>query len=445
MGRKGKQQVIPRYQMPEMTEVFSDVARFQNWLEVELLVVEAWGELGVVPAEHAAAVRSRAPRIDKAFVEEVLLREEVTNHDVAAFVDVVQSKVGFPEGAWVHYGLTSSDVVDTAFAMMVCSGLDLVIAAAQKLCLVLRDQAVRFRDTVMVGRTHGIHAEPTTFGVKVALWSLQVERDIERLKRARSTMSVGKLSGAVGTYSNIDPKVEEMVLGRLGLRPVPATQVLARDRHAEAMYSLVSLASSIESFATEVRHLQRTEVGEAEEAFRKGQKGSSAMPHKRNPILSERLTGMARVMRGYLQPALEDIALWHERDISHSSVERIVFPDAFSLIYYMCRKATSLLGELVVYPEQMEKNLGASYGLVYSQPVLLGLIEAGYSRDDAYRMTQRNAMRAWQEGRSFKDLLDEDPEVKLSLDELDRLMDPERALKNIFRIFEALDGIEDRI
>ena len=437
--------LIPRYQLKEMAEVFSDIERFSIWLEIEILVDEAWAELGVIPKEEAQTIRKRAPKVDNFFVEEVIEREEVTNHDVAAFVDVTQERIGFPEGAWIHYGLTSSDVVDTALSKMITNALSLVEGAAKELCLVIRDKAVAHRDTEMVGRTHGIHAEPTTFGAKLALWALQVERDINRVKRAKEAMSVGKLSGAVGTYSNIDPKVEKIVLAKLGLSPAPATQVLARDRHAEAIYSIVSLASSIETFATEIRHLQRSEVREAEEAFRPGQKGSSAMPHKRNPILSERLCGMARVMRGYLIPAFENIALWHERDISHSSAERMVFPDAFSLVYYMTKKATSLIRDLVVYPDNMVENLKRSFGLVYSQPVLLALVDSGYSRDEAYRITQRNAMAAWESKSDFKELLLLDPEMKLRREELDEVMEPKRALKNVGSVFLELDGIEERI
>ena len=337
--------MIPRYSLPEIAGLFTDDARFGAWLEVEVLAVEAWAQLGVVPADAARAVRDRA-RVDVAAVHE---REKVTDHDVAAFVDVVQASVGQPAGAWVHYGLTSSDVVDTALALQMTRALDRILLAAEQLESAIAARAREFRDSPMVGRTHGIHAEPTTFGMKLALWAMQVRRDRERLQRARATIAVGKLSGAVGTYSNIDPAVERFVCDRLGLTPVPATQVLPRDRHAEVLYACASIGASIEAFALEIRHLQRTEVREVEEAFREGeQKGSSAMPHKRNPVKSEQLCGLARVLRGNLQAALEDVALWHERDISHSSVERIIVPDSLMLAYYVIVQFTKVVSGLRV-------------------------------------------------------------------------------------------------
>jgi adenylosuccinate lyase len=432
--------VIPRYSLPEISALFTDEARFGAWLEVEVLAVEAWARLGVIPQGDARAVRERAG-FDVAEIHE---REKITDHDVAAFVDVVQERVGTPEGAWVHYGLTSSDVVDTALALQMTRAVDLLASAAAQLENAIAKRAREFRDTPMVGRTHGIHAEPTTFGAKLALWAMQVRRDRERLVRARETIAVGKLSGAVGTYSNVDPAVERYVCEQLGLQPVPATQVLPRDRHAEVMYTCASIGATIESFALEIRHLQRTEVREAEEPFREGeQKGSSAMPHKRNPIKSEQLTGLARVLRGNLQAALEDVALWHERDISHSSVERIIVPDSLELAYYVLVTFRRVIEGLRVYPERMLRNLEASFGLVFSQPVLLALIEAGRTRDDAYRMVQRSAMRAWQEERSFRDLLAADPEVTATLDaaRLDACFDLKRALANINRVFDALDDM----
>lgn len=436
--------MISRYETPEMRAIFSDAHRFSVWLELEILVVEAYVERGLVPKAHAESARSRMPVIDQSFIDEVDRREAITNHDVAAFVDVVQERIGQPEGGWIHYGLTSSDIVDTGLSLLMVEALDTVIAELREAIGVVAARAVEHRHTVMVGRTHGIHAEPTTFGAKIALWALQLERDLGRLRRARETMAVGKLSGAVGTYSNIDPQVEAAVLDRVGLRPTPATQVVARDRHAEVMYALASLGSSIESFATEIRHLQRTEVREVEESFGSGQKGSSAMPHKRNPILSERLSGMARVLRGYLGASLEDVALWHERDISHSSVERIVVPDAFHLAHYVTRRFKGLLGSLVIYPDRMNENLWSSYGLVFSQPVLLSLVRSGLSRDEAYRIVQRNAMKAWQERRSFRELLNDDPEVDLDDEAIAQVMDPESSLRNVDQVFRALDGIEER-
>ena len=432
--------MIPRYSLPEISALFADEARFGAWLEIEVLAVEAWARLGVVPDVDARAIRERAG-FDVAAINE---REKITDHDVAAFVDVVQERVGPPAAAWIHYGLTSSDVVDTALALQMTRAVDLLSDAAAQLENAIAKRAREFRDTPMVGRTHGIHAEPTTFGAKLALWAMQVRRDRERLVRARATIAVGKLSGAVGTYSNVDPAVERYVCEHLGLQPVPATQVLPRDRHAEVMYTCASIGATVESFALEIRHLQRTEVREAEEGFREGeQKGSSAMPHKRNPIKSEQMCGLARVLRANLQAAFEDVALWHERDISHSSVERIIVPDSLTLAYYVLVKFRQVVEELRVYPERMLRNLDASFGLVFSQPVLLALVEAGRTRDDAYRIVQRNAMRAWQEERSFRELLGTDPEVAATLDaaRLDACFDLKRSLANINRVFDALDDM----
>ena len=339
--------MIPRYSMPEMAALFSDEARFGLWLEVELLAVEAWAKLGVIPLEDAAACRQRAPEVDAAFVEQVAERERITDHDVAAFVDVVQQAVGQPEGSWIHHGLTSSDIVDTALSATLVKAADLLGEALDGLVAALRRRALEHASTPTVGRTHGMHAEPTTFGAKLALACLQADRDRERLRQARRRIAVGKLSGAVGNYSNIDPEVEAHVCAALGLEPVPATQVIARDRHAEYLYACAAIGTTIESLATEIRHLQRTEVGEVEEPFAAGQKGSSAMPHKRNPITAERLCGLARVLRGYLMAGLEDVALWHERDISHSSVERIVLPDASLATYYAIRRMTRLIDGLL--------------------------------------------------------------------------------------------------
>ena len=441
--------MIPRYSLPEMTAVFSEEARLRIWLDIELLAVEAWSELGVVPIAHAAACRARAPEIDAAFVRRVAEREAVTDHDVAAFVDVVQESIGEPEGSWVHYGLTSSDVVDTALSATLVRAADLLLVAVGNLVSVTKRRAYELAAVPTVGRTHGMHAEPTTFGNKLALACLQADRDRTRLIRAREAVSVGKLSGAVGTYSNIHPSVEQYVCNALGLRPVPATQVIARDRHAEYLYACAALGTTVEALATEIRHLQRTEVGEVEEPFTAGQKGSSAMPHKRNPITAERLAGLARVLRGYLVAGLEDVALWHERDISHSSVERIVLPDASNVAYYAATKMTALIEGLVIHADRMRENLlEGSHGLVFSQPVLLALIGSGMERDAAYRMVQRDARVAQDERRSFRDVLAEDPEVSEALggtDEaarsLDEAFDLTRSLANIQRTFAALENV----
>jgi adenylosuccinate lyase len=433
--------VIPRYSLPEIEAVFTDTARFGRWLEIELLATEAWAELGVVPAADAAACRERAPQTDEAFVAAVLEREQVTDHDVAAFVDVVQDRIGRPEGSWIHYGLTSSDVVDTAWCWMLRDAGDLLIEAASELIDTVRELALRHRDTVMIGRTHGIHAEPTTFGAKVALWALQLGRDRERLRAARAAVSVCKLSGAVGTYSNIDPRVEAHVGAALGLTPVPATQVIARDRHAEHLWACASVGSTLEMIAVELRHLQRTEVREVEEGFKKGQKGSSAMPHKRNPISAETITGLSRVLRGNLQAGLQDVALWHERDISHSSVERIVLPDSSLLAFYGLRRMRRLIEGLQVFPERMLANLEASHGLVFSQPVLLALVQAGMTRDEAYRVVQDNAMRAWSEAVSFRSLVERDPRVTIDASGLDEAFDLSRSVRHANAALDALAAL----
>jgi adenylosuccinate lyase len=435
--------VIPRYSPPDMAALFSDEARMARWLEVELLAVEGLAVAGVVPAADAAAVRARAPRVDAAFVAEVEDRERVTDHDVAAFVDVVQRHVGQPEGSWVHYGLTSSDVVDTAQCVALAAAGDLLVAAAGELVDALRARAVELIDVPVAGRTHGMQAEPTTFGAKFALWALQADRDRQRLRAARDRVAVGKLSGAVGTYSNIDPAVEAHVCAALGLRPVPATQVVARDRHAEYLYACASAGATVELIATEVRHLARSEVGEVEEAFGAGQKGSSAMPHKRNPVLAERLTGLARVLRGYAGAGLEDVALWHERDISHSSVERVVLPDASLLTCYVLRRATGLVSGLVVHADRALDTLtSGSHGLVFSQAVLLALVDAGLARDEAYRVVQRDARRAWDEGRHLRDVLAEDPDAKLPDGALAAAFDLERYLRHRRRYLDALEAID---
>ena len=434
--------MIPRYSLPEMAELWSDTARLRRWLEIELLATEAQADLGVVPGEDAATCRANAPAIDESFVAAVNDRERTTDHDVAAFVDVVQSAIGAPAGSWIHYGLTSSDVVDTALCWAMRDAGDLLVTAADQLIDTVIALARRHRTTVMIGRTHGIHAEPTTFGAKAALWALQLDRDRTRLRTATETVAVCKLSGAVGTYSNIDPAVERHVGDALGLRPVPATQVIARDRHAELLWACASAASTFELIAVELRHLQRTEVGEVLEGFKPGQKGSSAMPHKRNPISAETISGLSRVVRGNLQAGLQDVALWHERDISHSSVERVVLPDSTLLVHYCALRLAGLLANLDVDAERMRQNLSTSHGLVFSQPVLLALVGSGISRDDAYRIVQRNALRSWEEGTDFRRLLEDDQEVSLDGAELDEAFDLKRSLRNVDAVFEALAAID---
>ncbi|TRZ79816.1 MAG: adenylosuccinate lyase [Actinobacteria bacterium] len=430
--------MIERYSLPEMAEIFSDVSKFRRYLEIELLSTEAHCELGVVPRADAQVCRERAPKVDNEFVLAVSERERVTDHDVAAFVDVVQQRIGMPAGAWIHHGLTSSDVVDTAWCWMLRDAATLIDRALVDFCEAVVVLAKKHRDTVMIGRTHGMHAEPTTFGAKVALWALQLRRDRDRLDAAMKRISVCKLSGAVGTYSNIDPQVELSVAKALGLQAVPANQVIARDRHAEYLWACASIATTIEMIAIELRHLQRTEVDEVREGFAAGQKGSSAMPHKRNPISAETLTGLSRVLRANLQVGLQDVALWHERDISHSSAERIVLPDSSSLVYYMLRRATKLITNLEVDTDRMIKNLNLSHGVVFSQSVLLALVESGISRDDAYRLVQELAARAITESTDFRTILADDKRIKLSTKQLDQAFDLKKSLQHINRVFDQL-------
>jgi adenylosuccinate lyase len=428
--------MIPRYTLPEMAAVWSDEVRFRHWLEIEVLAVEAWAGLGTVPPEDARAVRERASFT----IERVRELEEITRHDVAAFVQCVAESVG-PAGRWIHFGLTSSDVLDTGFALQLRQAADLLLAGIERLLGTVKRMALEHRDTVMAGRTHGVHAEPTSFGHKLALWTFELDRDRERLRRAREAVSVGKVSGAVGTYAHLDPRIEEHVCAELGLRPAEASsQVVSRDRHAEYMAALAVLASSLDAMATEIRHLARTEVREVQEPFAEGQKGSSAMPHKRNPVRCERITGLARVVRADLPPTLENVVLWHERDISHSSAERVVFPDSTTALHFMLAEMGEVLGGLEVFPERMRANLNLGGGLVYSQGVLLALVERGMPRDDAYRIVQAAAATAWDEGRDFRAELQDQPDVVrlLSAEDLEALFDPGRYLQNLDVVFDRL-------
>jgi adenylosuccinate lyase len=400
-----------------MSRVWSEEARLERWLDVELAALEAWAQFGKVPADAVAAIRENA-RVPSA--ELVAELERTTNHDVAAFVDAVTESLG-AYGRWFHYGLTSSDVVDTALALTVQVAGRIVLDDLDEAFAAAVARAEEHAQTLMIGRTHGVHAEPTTFGLKLAGWAFQLARDRERVAHALEGMRVGKLSGVVGTYATTDPEVERIACDRLGLEPEPAsTQIVQRDRHAELLSALGLVASSLERFGVEIRHLARTEVREVEEPFGKGQKGSSAMPHKRNPILSERICGLARVVRGYTLVGLENVALWHERDISHSSAERIVLPDAFLAVDYMLERFAWLVRGLVVWPERMRANLEATGGLFFSQRLLLALVESGLPRDDAYRAVQRHAMRAWDEGLDFRELVRGDVELagRIDLDEI---------------------------
>ena len=425
--------MIERYTRPEMGAVWSEQRKLETWLQVELAAVEALSDLGVVPEEDAAQVRERASFT----VEAVREREKVTDHDVAAFVDVVSESVG-DAGRWVHHGLTSSDVLDTALALQLGQAGLMLVGGAQSYRDALIRRAREHVDTICVGRTHGVHAEPTTFGVKLAGFAFEAQRNLRRLERAVEQATVGALSGAVGTYAANGPEVEERVLRRLGLsREDVSTQVVPRDRHAELLQAIALAGAGLERFATEVRHLQRTEVRELEEPFRSGQKGSSAMPHKRNPIISERLTGIARLLRGYAQAGLENVALWHERDISHSSAERVALPDATILLDYAQHLALGVVEGMTVHADRMRANLELTHGALYSQRALLALVEAGRPRDEAYRIVQEGAQRAFDEGIPFRDILAQtEPEL-----DLDAIFDPAPFVRNAEAIVARLDAL----
>ena len=420
-----------------MAAVWSEESKLARWLEVELAALDAWAELGIVPAEAAARIRERAEPPTPERVAEIEAR---THHDLAAFVDAVAERLG-DEGRWFHYGLTSSDVVDTALALQVREAGALLLEGLDRGFAVVAARAEEHRETLVIGRTHGVHAEPTTFGLKLAVWAFELDRARTRVADALEDMRVGKLSGAVGTYAATDPELERLACERLGLEPEPAsTQVLQRDRHAAVLSALALTAASLERFALEIRHLARTEVREVEEPFGRGQKGSSAMPHKRNPVIAERICGLARVVRSTAVVGLENVALWHERDISHSSAERVVLPDAFLALDYMLDRFAWLVEGLVVRPERMRRNLESSHGLFFSQRVLLALVAGGLGRDEAYRLVQRNAMRAWDEERDFRSLVEADPEVTAVLDRtaLDDAFDLGSYTRHVDAVFDRL-------
>jgi adenylosuccinate lyase len=430
--------MIERYCLPEMAAVWSEEHRLAVWQEIEALVVEAWAAEGVVPPEAAVAVRA-APEVDR---DAWRAREQETGHDLAAFVDVLAGAVG-PGGEWVHYGLTSSDVLDTALGVLLRNAADLLLGRTADLFAVLKRRAFEHRATLMVGRTHGMWAEPITFGLKLAGWAFEAARAHTRLQRAAETVAVGKVSGAVGTYAHVTPEVERFVCDRLGLATEPAsTQIVARDRHAEFLSTLALVGATLERFAVEMRHLQRSEIGEVSEAFGAGQKGSSAMPHKRNPIAAENVTGLARLLRGYAVAGLEDVALWGERDISHSSVERVALPDACLVLDFALARVTALIDGLEVHADRMEANLEAAGGRVYSQAVLLALVAAGMPRDRAYRLVQEAAQRAVESGEHLREVLAADPEVTLDPDTLATCFDPGRHLARAAVVFERLEGLE---
>ena len=439
--------MIDRYSRPEMARIWTLENKFQRWLKVELLACEAWAELGVLPKDEIAVLRKQAARvkIDAEFVERVdWIDRNQTRHDVVAFTTALAERIG-PLARHIHYGLTSTDLVDTALSSLIVEAVDLIDRGLEQLITVVRQRAVEFKGTVMIGRTHGIHAEPTTFGLKLALWSEELKRDRERLKRARDAVRVGKLSGAVGTYANIDPFVEQYVCKKMGLRPAPiSTQVLQRDRHAELGTTLAILGGTLEKIALEIRLLQKTETREVEEPFSEGQKGSSAMPHKRNPVTCEQICGLARVLRGNALASLEDMALWHERDISHSSVERIVLPDSTLLADYLLDKMTWVIANMRVYPQNMLRSLGATGGLIFSQRLLLALLGKGLTREAAYKIVQGYAMQGWDTGVPFRQLVGQDETIQklLTPAELDNCFDSSHHLKHVDTIFRRLELIE---
>jgi len=428
--------MIPRYTSPAMGQIWSERRRYETWLQVEIAAAEAMAEAGIVPADAAREIREKGA-FEVARIEEIEAR---TRHDVIAFTEAVAEKVG-EAARWLHFGLTSSDVIDTAQALQMREACDVVLADLAALADAIRARAEEHRQTPMIGRTHGVHAEPITFGLKLLLWYAEVARDIERVSRARAAVSVGKLSGAVGTYAHLDPSIEARVCEKLGLAAAPiSSQIIQRDRHAELVAALAVTAASLEKFALEIRGLQKTEIGEVEEPFDKGQKGSSAMPHKRNPIGCEQVTGLARLLRGNLVVALENVALWHERDISHSSVERVILPDSFAALDHMLRRFTRIVKGMVVHPERMRENLERSGGRIFSGTLLLELARRGVSREQAYDWVQRNAMRAVEEGKPFRDLLvaDADLGAVLSPEDIDRAFDLGVHLRHVDATFERV-------
>src|SRR3954463_4915056 len=428
--------MIQRYTHPEMGAIWSDRRRYETWLEVELAAADAMADAGLVPREAAAEMRAKGD-FDIARIEEI---ESVTQHDVIAFTQAVAEKVG-PAARYLHFGLTSSDVIDTAQAIQMREACALIIRGVSTLMEAVRERADEHRRTPMIGRTHGVHAEPMTFGLKLALWYAELQRDLDRLLRARDVVSVGKISGAVGTFAHLDPAIEARVCERLGLEAAPvSSQVIQRDRHAELMTTLAIVAASLEKFALEVRGLQKTEIGEVEEPFGKGQKGSSAMPHKRNPIGCEQIVGLARLVRANAHAAFENVALWHERDISHSSVERVILPDSFIVVDHMLRRFTRIVAGMVVHPDRMRENLNRLRGVVFSGTVLLELARKGVSREQAYEWVQRNAMRAFAEQLDFKTLLLADPDVTRQLPpaEIERAFDLDEQLKHVDHIFDRV-------
>ena len=433
--------MIERYQTSEMAKIWSDENKYETWKQVELAVTEVLVNEGIVPKKAFQVIKEKADFS----VDRILEIEQTTRHDVIAFLTNMAENIG-PESRYIHMGMTSSDLLDTSLALLCKEAGEIILNKIRKFQAVLRQKAIEHRESFQIGRSHGVHAEPITFGLKLALWSEEVGRHVYRWERALDSISTGKISGAVGTYQHLDPEVEEEVCSKLNLKPATvSSQVVQRDHHAEYLTTLANMAASLEKIAIEIRHLQRTEVLEAEEFFQKGQKGSSAMPHKRNPIVTERITGMARLLRGNAMVAMENIALWHERDISHSSVERIIIPDSTTVMDYMLNKMIFLIENLLVYPKNMRRNLDITGGLIFSQEVLLALVKKGITRENAYAMVQRNAMQVWEKKKDFNSLLKADEEISniLNNNEIDALFDLNKVMKNINKIYKRLELINE--
>ncbi|NLM97659.1 MAG: adenylosuccinate lyase [Halanaerobiaceae bacterium] len=435
--------MINRYSLPEMREIWSEENKYKIWLRIEIAACKAWSRLGKIPVSELKKIENNI-KLDIERIKEI---EKISRHDILAFLEGINESLG-SESRYIHMGLTSSDVKDTALAIQMKEAAELILKDLVRLKEKLAEEAVLHKDTIMIGRTHGVHGEPVTWGLKLALWYKEIERHIDRMKRVVEVVGVGKISGAVGTYASINPEVEKLVCQELGLTPAAVSnQVLQRDRHAEFICALALIAASLEKFTTEIRNLQRTDILEVEEGFRKGQKGSSAMPHKKNPIICERISGLARVVRGNVIPALENVTLWHERDLTHSSVERIIIPDSCILVDYILNKFIMVLGELVVNKDRMKENLERTHGLIFSEKVMLALVDKGLTREEAYELAQRNALKAWEEGSSYKQLIKEDEEISklLTEEDIENIFDYKVFLKEIDYIFEkaGLQGKED--
>ncbi|AZO93533.1 adenylosuccinate lyase [Halocella sp. SP3-1] len=433
--------MLSRYSLPEMEKVWSEESKYKKWLAIELAACRAWAKLGRIPEKDIKKIEGNIS-LDLKRIKEI---EKTTRHDILAFVEGINETLG-EESKYIHMGLTSSDVKDTALALQLCDAHDLILRDLKKLKKKLGEQSYQHKDTIMIGRTHGVHGEPTTWGLKLAIWYTEIDRHIKRMERVKEFIAVGQISGAIGTYASVNPRVEELVCEELGLEPAPVSnQILQRDRHADFLNNLALIAASLEKFATEIRNLQRTDILEVEEGFRKGQKGSSAMPHKKNPIICERVSGLARIVRGNVLPGLENIALWHERDLTHSSVERVIIPDSTIMVNYMLNKFIMVLDELLINKDRMKENMNRTHGLIFSQKLMLSLVDKGLVREKAYDLAQRNALKAWEERASYQELIKGDQEVSkyLTEEEIDRIFDYRSFLKEVDYIYQRI-GLEGR-